>query len=581
MNFEQTRIKKMNKQNIIQAIIIFVAITVAVFVAIDQTLPPNALPASAPDTEFSAERAIEHIKVIAREPRISGSPGYNNARDYVIGELRALGLNPEIQRTTVTVPAELLATLGRSPNLPDLPPDEVENVIALIEGTESQDATLLVVHLDSRDGAGATDNGSGVAILLETARALQAGPSLRNSIILLFTDQEETGLYGAQAFTKEHPWIENVKLVINFDAGGLSGPSALTNTSPDNGWLIREAAKGDPYYYASSAFGEGSSDFNAFKFYGFSGYAFDYSWDRRIHTLNDNVENLNPPSIQHQGYHALFLARHFGNLDSLEDLKDPNPIYFSVLRLGFVHYPATWVIPIALIVVLVFAGVVALGFRRKILTLSGIGLGALVFVISLISAPLLISAVWKVVSSVAPSYQVTYLGHTINESLLLVLFASITIALTLTWYALIQKVRQVSTPDLTIGAFSLLAVVIVVLAIIMPEVSHLSSWSGLIGFLAMGYWFYTIHDDRESFSMGQLLALILAAFAAIGLMLSTYIESFMTSEANDWVLPIALMVLLLGMLVPQLQIISRPKKWWLLVAAWAAAAGSLVIAILG
>jgi uncharacterized membrane protein YhaH (DUF805 family) len=97
----------------------------------------------------------------------------------------------------------------------------------------------------------------------------------------------------------------------------------------------------------------------------------------------------------------------------------------------------------------------------------------------------------------------------------------------------------------------------------------------------MGYWFYTIHDDRESFSMGQLLALILAAFAAIGLMLSTYIESFMTSEANDWVLPIALMVLLLGMLVPQLQIISRPKKWWLLVAAWAAAAGSLVIAILG
>jgi len=167
---------KENNKFIIQAIVFFIALSIAVFVVIDQTLPPNPLPASAPATEFSAERAIEHIKVIAQEPRISGSQGYKNARDYVMSELTALGLNPEIQRTTVTVPADLLATLGRSPNLPDLPPDEVENVIALIEGTESQDATLLVVHLDSRDGPGATDNGSGVATLIETARALQAGP---------------------------------------------------------------------------------------------------------------------------------------------------------------------------------------------------------------------------------------------------------------------------------------------------------------------------------------------------------------------------------------------------------------------
>jgi hypothetical protein len=542
----------MKKQHIIQAIVVFVIIAAAAFVAIDQTLPPNALPASAPATEFSAKPAIEHIKVISQEPRTSGSPGYKNARDYVMSELSALGLTPETQNTT-----------------------NVENI------TEFQEAILLLAHLDSRNGPGATDNGSGVAVLLETARALQAGPPLRNSIILLFTDQEETGLYGAQAFITEHPWIEDVKLVINFDAGGLSGPSALTNTSPDNGWLIREAAKADPNFYASSAFGQGSSDFNAFKFYGFSGYAFDYTWDRRIHTPLDNVENLNPPSIQHQGYHALSLARHFGNLDSLDDPKDPNPIYFSVLRLVFVHYPVTWVIPIALIVVLVFAGVVALGFKRQLLTLSGIGLGALVLVISLITAPMLVSTVWKLLSSVAPAYQVTYLGHTINESLLLILFASITIALTTTWYALIHKIRQVSAPDLTIGAFALLAVAIVGFAIVMPGGSHLSAWTGLFSFLAVGYWFYSTNDGSESFSVGQLVALILAAFAAIGLMLSTYIESFMTSEANDWVLSIVVLVLMLGMLVPQLQIITRPNKWWLPVAAWAAAAVALVAAILG
>jgi hypothetical protein len=547
----------MKKQNTVQAIVVFVAIAAAVFVAIDQTLPPDALPASAPATEFSAERAIEHIKVIAQEPRISGSPGYKRARDYVMSGLTALGLTPEIQSAT-----------------------GVENIITRIVGAESQEAILLVAHLDSRGGPGATDDGSGVAVLLETARALQAGPSLRNSIILLFTDREESGLRGALAFIKEHPWIEDVKLVANFDAGGLSGPSALTGTSPNNGWLIREAAKADPTIYAGSAFGEGSSDFSAFKSLGFSGYAFDYAWDRRIHTSHDNVGNLNPPSIQHQGYHALSLARHFGDLDALEDPKDPNPVYFSVLRLGVVRYPTTWIVPISLIVVLVFAGVVALGFRRKVLTLAGIGLGALVLAISLISAPLLVRALWSLLAK-APTYQVTYLGHTVNESLLMTLFGSITIALTITWYTLIQRIRPTSAPDLTIGAFALLAAATVGFAFAMPEGSYLSAWTGLFGLLAVGYWFYSTRDDRESFSMGQLVALILAAFIAIALMLPIYIADFMTSEVNDWVLSIVVMVLLSGMLVPQLLIITRPNKWWLPVAAWVAAVVSLVAVLLG
>ena len=115
----------------------------------------------------------------------------------------------------------------------------------------------------------------------------------------------------------------------------------------------------------------------------------------------------------------------------------------------------------------------------------------------------------------------------------------------------------------------------------MPEASFISAWAGLFGFLALGYWFYSIKDDLESFSMGQLVALILAAICAIALMLQIFVAAFMGSEANDWILPIVVMVMLLGMLVPQLQIITRPKKWWLPVAAWAASAISLVAAILG
>jgi len=180
-----------------------------------------------------------------------------------------------------------------------------------------------------------------------------------------------------------------------------------------------------------------------------------------------------------------------------------------------------------------------------------------------------------------PAYQATYLGHTINESLLLILFASIAIALTVTWYTLIRKIKQVSIPDLTIGAFTLLAVAIVGFAIAMPEGSHLSAWTGLSAFFAVGYWFFSRKGSSESFSVGQLVALILAAIVAVTLMLPTYIGDFMSSEANDWTLSIVIMVLMLGTLVPQLQIITRPKKWWLPVTAWVAVAVSFVAAIFG
>ena len=145
---------------------------------------------------------------------------------------------------------------------------------------------------------------------------------------------------------------------------------------------------------------------------------------------------------------------------------------------------------------------------------------------------------------------------------------------------MLQKVRRVSVPDLTIGAYILIAAATIVFAIAMPEAS-LSTWAGLFSFLAVGYWFYSIKDDLESFTIGQLVVLVLAAIVTIALMLPVIIASFMGAEAGDWMLPIALMVMLLGLLVPQLQIITRPNKWWLPVAAWVTAAILLVAALLG
>ncbi len=62
--------------------------------------PPSPLPADAPSTDFSAGRAMQDLEVIAREPHPMGVfPSHAEVRDYLLDEIRALGLEPQVQDT--------------------------------------------------------------------------------------------------------------------------------------------------------------------------------------------------------------------------------------------------------------------------------------------------------------------------------------------------------------------------------------------------------------------------------------------------------------------------------------------------
>ena len=45
---------------------------------------PEPVPATAPPTEFSAERAMTHVRAIAQRPRPSGSTEHARVRQYLI-----------------------------------------------------------------------------------------------------------------------------------------------------------------------------------------------------------------------------------------------------------------------------------------------------------------------------------------------------------------------------------------------------------------------------------------------------------------------------------------------------------------
>ena len=312
---------------------------------------PTVQPTTAPAAAFSAERAFHHVEAIAQRPHPNNSPEIAAVRDYLLGELQKLGLQPLVQH----------ATVQRGSNRPDT---SVENILVRKMGSMNSRAVMLVAHYDTVSRSpGAADDGAAVAALLETLRALNASPPLRNDVIVLITDSEESGGCGARAFVAEHAWFPDVGFVCNFDARGTRGPTIMFETSPGNDWLIAEFAGSASHIIANSLTDFGyrrmpnNTDFTVFKWAGLAGLNFAFiDGVEHYHRASDTPANLDQRSLQHTGDYALALARHFGNCE-LPPPKSGDAVYFDLLGTVFVHYPKALVLPAALLLA-VFGGVI-------------------------------------------------------------------------------------------------------------------------------------------------------------------------------------------------------------------------------
>lgn len=358
-------------------------LVVLVGLGLSSVEPPAVLPETAPPTEFSAARALRHLRVIAAKPHPVGSLENQRVREYLLEQLSALGLEPQVQESIGFAAGGSVAAT-------------VYNILARKRGTTAGPALALVAHYDSVPaGPGAGDDGAGVAAILETARALHSDPApLRTDVLFLFTDGEEPGLLGAQAFVAENPAAKEIGLVLNFEGRGDSGPSLMFETSEENGWLIEQFAAAAPYPRAASSSAEAyrrmpnSTDLSVFKNAGLAGMNFAFIGSpERYHTPEDTPENLDPRSLQHHGSYALALARRFGNFD-LSNRNQSDGVFFNVGTgiTWFVSYPVVWAKPIAVAVALLFLVVAAFGFGGGHLKLGGIGFGLLAFALGMFIA---------------------------------------------------------------------------------------------------------------------------------------------------------------------------------------------------
>jgi len=313
--------------------------------AIAASRGPSALSDTAPADVFSAGRARQVLQRLVGEgiPHPVGSRQNAIVRDRVIAEFRALGYTPVVERDLACSPYGSCAW--------------VENVLATLPGRETAGTVILNAHYDSVPaGPGAGDDATGVAAILEVARAMRTLPPPRHPVLFLIDDGEEAGLLGAEAFVGRHR-AADFSAALVFEARGSSGRTLMFETSPGNRPLIDAYAESVPRPSTSSVYFSiyerlpNATNFTTFKREGFKGLAAAFIGDpAQYHTPLNRLENVPDGTLQHMGDTALGVTREIAD-DGLR-AEQGNASYYDVFTLAVVRWPEAFNLPAAVLALL-------------------------------------------------------------------------------------------------------------------------------------------------------------------------------------------------------------------------------------
>lgn len=299
--------------------------------------PPLPAERNAAAADFSAARASETLARILADgrPHPTGSAENAAVRDRIVDEFERLGYRAEVQRRFVC--SQLWSVCA-----------SIDNVIAHLPGSGKERGVLLAAHYDSvAAGPGAGDDGAGIAAILEVARALKAGPTLSRGVWFLAGDGEEAGLLDAEAFVKE-PEFATIASVVNLEARGTRGPSQLFETQTGNAAIVALASAALPHPVGSSLAYEiyqhmpNNTDFTVFRRAGLAGVNFAFTGGPALyHTPRDNLDHLDPGSLQHHGENALAMVRTLANADA-DPVADHDRAFFDLFGNVLVSWPVSW-----------------------------------------------------------------------------------------------------------------------------------------------------------------------------------------------------------------------------------------------
>jgi hypothetical protein len=505
--------------------------------------PPAVVPTTAPDTAFSAERAMRHVVQIAQRPHPMGSGDHDRVRDYIIGQLSTIGLHAEIQQATAI--GTRYQQAGR-----------VQNILVRLPGSDpGGKAVLVMAHYDGVEAApAASDDGAGSAALLETLRALRArnGP-LAHDVIAMFTDGEEAGLLGAAAFVREHPWAKDVAFVLNFEARGTSGRSFMFETGPGNLDAARalrsarDATAGSVYAMIYRTLPV-DTDLSELAVLGLPALNFAFADGiERYHTSHDDIAHLNPGSLQHHGSQMLAMARTLGT-EPLPRARTGDGVFFDLPGVGLVVYPQAVELPLALFA-LALVGALVVRDRK------GVGAGVLTTLVAIVLS-----------GGVAWVVGIMLSGPGVWSGLYATGIVLLALAVTAACYAIAR--RWSTARGLRVGALFVWLVIALALALRVSGTSYLFTWPLLFAAVAA----LMTHGRK----VADWATAIVTIFILVGFFYGVSVVMLGVTGAGAIALGVAASLILL-LLAPQLDLVVGDARWS--GAPWLAGAGALILLI--
>ena len=335
-------------------------------------------------------------------------------------------------------------------------------------------------------------------------------------------------------------------------------------TNDDGGWVVDQFAEAARYPMTTSdsvAFFKrsgGNSDLSVFLDVGWAGLQVSSTGGiSHYHGPLDNVTELVQRSLQHLGSYALALTRQFGSV-SLEDPKAPDSVYFNLSRF-LIHYPQAWSVPLAVATVLLGLGVIVLGRRRGRVRLSRLALGFVVLGVAVAAAALAAQLAWMLILALHPDgvWALEY-----RPPIMFIGLASLSVAVTATIYSALRN--RIGVFELAVGGLLWWLLLAVATSVAFPAASYLFTWPAVFSLLGLGMLFAAEGQPTPGWRRFWVLnltgapAAFLAASGVYGIALTR--ELLLPHVAP---LLAAATGLMLGLLIPHLDLIAKAGRWLL------------------
>jgi hypothetical protein len=534
---------------------------------------PAPLGLDAAPTEFSAARAREILEELVGDgvPHPMGGAADAKVRDRIVKRLTALGYATELQ---TGLSCNDFGACGTP-----------TNIVATRGEFTGNDAVMLAAHYDSVPaGPGASDDGVGVANLLEIARVLSAMPQLKHPIVLLVTDGEEAGLLGASLFTREHPLAKRIWAAVNMDTRGVSGPSLMFETGTANAWLMGLYGKStaepitNSLCYVIYKTLPNNTDFTIFKAASYQGFNLAFIGDvAYYHTPLDSFANASPATMQHQGANAL------SGLLALANASNTSPpaadsLFFDVLARWVLVWPIGLALPASLAALALLTAAAVLLNRRGQLSSSEAAFGFLGALANLLLCGTLavgVLALLRFLGRLPPMQGPSWIAYPLAMHVGFSALALLTTTAIAAWFA-----RRAGFWGFWLGAGMLTALLSLAAALIIPAAGYVALLGALAAVLGVVPAAWGLMKGRRPSPGAADFAVLFPGLISFFLLLPLLLLLYPALGAPAWPIGTVALCVTAAFLLPLLGKATRLARQRLSAIAAAATFGAICITVL-